>query len=62
MNEGHADHTFAPLPEDTLHERLTDAGFNDVNITFRNYEVRFAANKPHTARRKCPLILQAMLP
>lgn len=46
IRNGHADDTFVPLPEDTLNERLENAGFTDVNIAFTDYEVRFTASKP----------------
>lgn len=42
----HDDDVFVPLPDDTVVERLQAAGFVDVDLELRDYEMRFVARKP----------------
>jgi SAM-dependent methyltransferase len=48
----HQDDVFVPLGEDAVAPRLADAGFVDVDIEVRDYEIRFSARKPRAGRRR----------
>jgi SAM-dependent methyltransferase len=45
IRDYHEDDVFVPLSEDTLVSRLHTAGFSDVDVEIRDYEIRFTARK-----------------
>ena len=45
IRAGHVDDVFVPVDPDTLPGRLEDAGFTDVGLEVRDYQIRFIATK-----------------
>lgn len=47
LRELHVDDTYVPLDPDTLADRLTAAGFEDVVVDTNEFAIRFRARKPN---------------